>query len=137
MSDDKAKTYDIPSALPVNWTDGATGEQFAKSSSPVVAPGQDDIEMLAAQKVCGTCKYFEHARGQELMRAQQFVERLVREEKWKLHHLASPLNHLGVCGAHRSGAKGEQEMITGALHKACDQWRDSAGIVSISKKGAY
>lgn len=131
------KPYNIPSALPVNWTDGATGEQFAQSQTKVVTPDSEALEMLAAQKVCGTCKYFEHARGQELMRAQQFVERLIREEKWQVHHLASPLNHLGVCGAHRSGGKGEQEMITGALHKACDQWRDGEGLVSISRKGNY
>lgn len=135
MADEKA--YDIPS-LPVQWTDGATGEQVgARTSSPVVAPDKDALEMLGSQRVCGTCKYFEHARGQQLMRAQKFVERLVREEKWQVHHLASPLNHLGVCGAHRSGNKGEDEMLTGALHKACDQWRDNAGLVSITKKGVY
>lgn len=136
MSQDNGNRH--VASLPVTWVDGVTGEQVGPTThAPVITPADEaELEVALAQKVCGTCKYFAHAHGQELMRAQKFVERLVREERWKVHHLASPLNQLGTCGAHDSGAGGES-MITGALHKACDQYREDQGTISISKKGVF
>jgi hypothetical protein len=90
---------------------------------------------LRTNRVCGECSYLALAHGQKLMVAQKFVERLVREESWQVKHLASPLNDLGVCGAHTSGAAGENETITGRMHMACDQFRPNKGLVSIGRGG--
>lgn len=89
---------------------------------------------IATNRVCGSCKYFEKAEGQRLMKAQKFVERLVREEHWQVKYLASPLNDLGICGAHSSGRDGAEETITGRMHAACDQYREDRGLVTIRRK---
>lgn len=103
------------------------------NDSPVVAPDMSDAKLLeSAHNVCGTCKYFELIEGQKLMEAQKFVERLVREDKWRVHHLASPLNQLGICGA--ASNPGGDETITGKMTKACDQWRDAKGGFSLRKR---
>lgn len=114
--------------LPVAWKTG--NNEVARSESTVITPGQEEMALVQLEgKTCGTCKYFSRAEGQRLMEAQRFVERLVREEKWKVHHLCSPLNHLGICGAHVSGSRGEDGYLTGMLHKGCDQWRPAHGRV--------
>ena len=74
-------------------------------------------------KVCGECKYFSLREGQQQMEAQQFLGTLVREHKWKVHHLGAPPETLGDCGAHRSGSASDAKMLTGPMHVACDQWR--------------
>lgn len=123
--------------LPVNWHNGArTDTPAATSESPIVSGALVDEmrHIMATNHVCGACKYFSLAQGQSLMVAQQFLKRLVREDNWQVKHLASPVNQLGVCGAHTSGAKGEHETLTGRLHKACDQYRADNNVVSISRK---
>jgi hypothetical protein len=108
-----------------------------KTSSPIVHPDDMDPHEQALiedrYQVCGTCKYFEKAEGQAQMQGQRFVERLVREENWQVKHLASPLNELGICGAHSSGHGGDQ-MLTGRMHKACDQYRPDRGRLSLRRK---
>ncbi len=80
-------------------------------------------EKLLTGKVCGDCKYFSHREGQRLMEAQSFLARLVRENQWKVHHLGSPPETLGDCGAYRSGERGDETKLTGPMHVACDQFR--------------
>lgn len=109
---------------------GAPGQQMSITGS---VP-QELAHALATNRVCGECRYFELAEGQRLMRAQQFIERLVREESWQVKYLASPLNDIGICGAHSSGRAGAEETITGRMHMACDQYRPNKGLVSISRK---
>jgi len=103
-------------------------------NSAVMTPGsRAEAELLAgAHNVCGTCAKFELVEGQKLMQAQRFVERLVREEHWQAKHLAHPLNELGICGEHSSGAGGD-EMITGRMTKACDAWKDARGGFTLRK----
>ena len=136
MSDEKK--YDVPSALPVGWHSGERGATpGATSESPIVSgPMVEEMaHVLGTQRVCGQCKYFSVARGQALMKGQRFLERLVREDHWQIKHLASPVNDLGVCGAHTSGASGEEEMLTGRMHKACDQFRSNDGkVLSLSRR---
>jgi hypothetical protein len=139
VSDDDWKSYGgtlgSGVSMPVVWK-GADGSAI-RSESPVVHPSQMDPlerEMLTeTYKTCGQCRYFEKAHGQAEMVRQRFVERLVREDNWQVRHLVSPLNELGVCGAHDSGKGGEQ-MLTGTMHKACDQWRPNAGKLSLVRK---
>jgi hypothetical protein len=88
---------------------------------------------LETKETCGECRYFELAEGRRLMEAQRFVERLVQEEGWQVKHLCSPLNDLGICGAHSSGAAGGVESITGRMHKSCDQFR-RGDFVSLRRK---
>lgn len=122
MSDDEIRT-------PYQ-TLGAPGQEMKVTGSV-----PDELaHAIATNRVCGECKYFEIAQGQKLMKAQQFIERLVREENWQVKYLASPLNDIGLCGAHSSGRAGSEETITGRMHAACDQYRPSKGLVSISRK---
>lgn len=101
----------------------------------VISPGADELAAaMAAGTVCGECKYFSLAEGQTLMRAQRFVERLVKEHNWQTHHLCSPVNQLGLCGQTVSGQGGDDVTITGRLHKACDHFRPSNGLVTITRK---
>lgn len=136
MSDEKK--YEVPSALPVAWHSGERSDNPSATSESAIVSGPMVDEMahvLTTQRVCGQCKYFSVARGQALMKAQRFLERLVREDHWQVKHLASPVNDLGVCGAHTSGASGEEEMLTGRMHKACDQYRSNEGnVISISRR---
>lgn len=97
-------------------------DDFSPDHRRIILPGQDDLDAIGTN-ICGTCKYFSLAEGQKRMQAQRFVEVLVREHKWKLHHLCSPLNQLGLCGAHESGERGGESLITGSQHKACDHYR--------------
>lgn len=135
MSDDEMKSYGQPN-IPTMWR-GAGGETI-RSSSPIVHP--DDMDPLEREmmtetfKACGECKYFEHTHGQSEMHAQKFVERLVREDNWQVRHLASPLNELGICGAHSSGTGNDEQVLTGTMHKACDQWRPKLGLISLRRK---
>jgi hypothetical protein len=121
--------------MPVVWK-GKDGEAI-RSTSPVVHPDEMDPlerEMLTETfQTCGGCKYFERAHGQAEMVRQRFVERLVREDNWQVRHLVSPLNELGICGAHDSGKGGEQT-LTGTMHKACDQWRPARGKLSVVRR---
>jgi hypothetical protein len=136
MSDDGMKSYGEGPVVPTIWKnpDGSA----TRSSSPVVAPDQMDPlerEMLTETfRTCGQCKYFEHAHGQAEMHAQRFVERLVREDNWQTRHLVSPLNELGICGAHSAGTGGEDQCLTGTMHKACDQWRPRRGALSTRRR---
>ncbi len=119
--------------VPVVWRT-PDGKAAITSRSPIIPPDENEMKMLQEQahNVCGTCKYFEHAHGQQQIKAQQFVERLVKEENWQTKHLVSPLNELGICGAHDSGSNAEQ-MITGTMHKACDQYGPSNNRLRVVK----
>ncbi len=133
MSDEERDYYASP-VVPTVWK-GKDG-QAIRTDSPVVHP--DDMSpaeralLSETYDTCGGCKYFEKAHGQEQIKAQRFLERLVREENWQVKHLCSPVNELGVCGAHDSGRGGEQ-MLTGAMHRACDQFRPDQGKLRVVK----
>jgi len=100
--------------------------------SEIHLPTVEERRMAASGNVCGECKYFELAEGQKQMEAQRFVERLVREQEWKVEHLCSPTNALGLCGAADAGTGGDQT-ITGRMHMACDQFRQDQGSFSLRK----
>lgn len=135
MSDDERSYGSDAPYMPTLWR-GADGKGVV-TQSPVVSPDTIDkreLEQVSERfDVCGECRYFELIHGQRLMKATRFVERLVREENWQTKHLCSPLNELGVCGAYSSGRSGSSEQITGKMHKACDQFRQSRGRFSLVK----
>lgn len=114
--------------IPVSYRSGTTGEEIGKSQSQVVDPTAEEAAMIQQGRVCGDCTYFDYAEGQAQIQSQRFVERLIREDNWQVKHLVSPVNQLGVCGAHASGAGSDQTM-TGRMHKACDQYRPDNGKV--------
>ncbi len=120
-------------SLPVDWNhgEGSRGNApDATGESLIVTPGDRELAAIQLEgKVCGGCKYFELDHGQKLMKDQRFLERLVHEEEWQVRHLCSPVNQLGVCGAHLGGSRSDDGMITGTLHKGCDQWRPENGRV--------
>lgn len=99
-------------------------EQGDEQRESKLVMATDEIrEKMLTGHTCGDCKYFSLREGQRLIDAQSFLATLVKEHKWKPHHLGAPPETLGDCGAHRSGSSGDQTMLTGPLHVACDQWR--------------
>ncbi len=135
MSGDNEEDYSKYPVMPTVWRgkDGAA----IRANSPVVHPDEmspAERDMLTTTyNTCGQCHYFEKAEGQAQMEAQKFLERLVREENWQLKHLASPINTLGMCGEHSSGAGGDQ-MLTGTIVKACDHFRENKGLVTLRRR---
>jgi hypothetical protein len=97
-------------------------------TSLVVTPTDEEIETHGRPlRVCGECRYFNQSdRAQEVIYGQRFYERLVREEGWKLKHLCSPPQDLGLCDAWHG------EMLTGRFHKACDQYRPANGLMRLT-----
>ena len=124
--------------MPTVWR--GAGGQAIRSESPVVHPDQmnpkERAMLTETFDTCGTCKYFEHDHGQAQIASQRFIERLTREEDWQVKHLCSPVNELGVCGAHDSGRNSDQ-MITGTMHRACDQYRPDNGKISRARRGKF
>jgi hypothetical protein len=99
----------------------ANGEE--ERESVLVNPTDEVRQKMLHGNTCGTCKYFSLHEGQRLIETQRFLATLVKEHRWQPHHLGAPPETLGDCGAHRSGSRGDETMLTGPLHVACDQWR--------------
>lgn len=104
--------------------------------SRIHIPSEGEAEMALARNTCAQCRYYDHERGQELVVETRFLERLVHEESWQVRHLAMHPNEIGLCGAHDSGAN-QEHVITGAFHKACEQFQAKRGLVTLRKKGDY
>jgi hypothetical protein len=96
----------------------------------IITPRAEELRHWGTDvKLCGTCRYFDHEQGQKEIMQQQLAERLTREEGWKLHHLGSRLQDLGLCGA------GDGDTLTGRMHKSCSQYRETHGRVEKQWKG--
>jgi len=89
------------------------------SQAQVIVPQGRELDLYAdgSVKVCGNCKHFDLEKGRIEMIRQRFPERLVREQDWKLRHLGSKLDELGLCGM--SGGS----MVTSFVAKGCDQFK--------------
>lgn len=98
--------------LPVSWHQGSNPNPVTVSEAQVNA-----FKQQADGFTCGNCKFFDLKTGQKEMVKQRFADRLVRDEKWKLHHLGTPLAWTGLCGASNG------ELATSVVSKACDQFR--------------
>lgn len=110
-----------------------------RSTSPVIRPDADDMRTFgrADARTCGQCKHFALVEGQRRIKAQRLVERVVREQGWKQHHLlVSPQNQMGICGAYESGA-GSDSTVTGAIHAACDQFVAANGLLSKTRRSEH
>jgi hypothetical protein len=126
--------------LPVNVFNGARegGQLIETRESAIVAPNAKDMALYSgaeAQKTCGSCAHFERDVGQARIQGQRFVERLVQEEGWKVEHLCSPVNQLGLCGLWEGGESGGKgSTLTGPMHRACDQHKPANGLMRIRRR---
>lgn len=113
--------------LPTTWIDGQRrGHRTPGPATPVMMPSEEEVsrygpvaEALEELRVCGACRFFDHQGGREEIMRQRFLERLVREEEWKLEHLGAPPDDLGLCG------QSNGEMVTSKMASAhnCDMFR--------------
>lgn len=113
--------------LETTWT--GAGHTF-NTETAVVQPSERDLARYGAPTtVCGNCRHFDIGDiAREKIRRERFYERLVREEGWKVKHLCSHPADLGLCGLSNG------DTLTGRLHKGCDQYRPSNGLIRISQK---
>lgn len=108
--------------LPTYWEDGATGKRFeGKPTSVIHTPTEQEVSQLGdlemRHEICGFCRHFDLENGRKEIARQRFAERLVHDERWKLHHLGAPIDAIGLCGA--SGG----DTATSFVAKGCDQFR--------------
>jgi len=113
--------------LPTTWIDGTNRKRRMQGpEAPVVMPSEDEVtrygpvaDAFAELRVCGACRFFDHQGGREEIARQRFLERLVREEEWKLAHLGAPPDDLGLCG------QSNGELVTSKMAAAhtCDMFR--------------
>ena len=123
---------------PPDYEDGAV--KIGTMHSPIVDPSSlSPVEQAAlmAKGVCGQCRHWDYAQGQAEMTAGRFMEQLVKEHQWQAHHLAAPANHMGFCGMHNSGARGESRTLTAKMNPACEAFQEKRGLVSLHRKGEY
>jgi len=95
---DARHANDLPGGqIPVTWQDGATGHKM-KGRPLTVLPDQHDVEVFGRQNAatCGQCKFYDLEGGRKEIVKSRFAETLVREHKWKLHHLGD-VESLGIC----------------------------------------
>lgn len=94
-----------------------------KLGTLVFRPTARDIEQYSNAGIhttCASCAKFRHRAGQEQMRRERFLERLVRENEWKLHHLGAPPESFGLCAE-------TSDTITSMYSRACEHYRPSNG----------
>jgi len=106
--------------LPTTWKNSDGSVNIPGPRSDLVVPTPREVQSYGEdipRQVCGHCKYFDLEKGRVEIAKQRFLERVVRDEKWKLKHLGGPPDALGLCGA--SGG----EKATFYVSKACDQFR--------------
>lgn len=84
--------------LPVNWSNNGAAP-VSQTTAAIVGPDGNALGAFGASpnRVCGECKKFNLERGRKEMMAQRFAERLVRDDRWQLHHLGVPMDHIGMC----------------------------------------
>ena len=106
--------------IPTTWQDSSGKTHLKGPATRVVTPTQSELEEFTRARpfdICGYCKYFDLENGRKEIARQRFAERLVHDERWKLHHLGAPVDAIGLCGASNG------ELATSYLSRGCDQYR--------------
>lgn len=120
MSDDDNSRS--AASLPVTWK--ANGKEYA--GRPLIAQATKAEEKLftrADPKTCADCRHFRLEDGQNAMKKQRFLERIVREEQWKTKYMGSSPETFGFCN--RSDA------LASMFAPACDQYKPANGRLRI------
>lgn len=94
-----------------------------KLGSFVLQPTPRDIDLYtnAEQHVtCASCAKFRLRAGQEQMQRERFLERLVRENEWRIRHLGAPPETFGLCAE-------TSDTITSMYSRACEHYRPANG----------
>lgn len=118
----EALTTPIQASLPTHWQDAAGKTHLQANNTVVKAANQREVQQFgfAPRVVCGTCKYFDVSTSARVELArQQFAERLVNDERWKLQYLGVPLDHVGLCGA----SNGERATTSISAAGECDLYK--------------
>ena len=112
---------------------------YETADDEIIVPDADQIAMLAGGKgrVCGHCKHFAHKEGQRSIAQSRFLEAVVKDYGWKLHHLGAPPQDLALCAEYSGGdvTRGGQ-MITSRYADAikCPGFRPAAGHLSVARR---
>lgn len=80
--------------------DRATAKPLAKDKSSLVLVQEDDPRYQAAiaNRKCEHCSHFDNEQALIAMREQNFVERIVNDDKWR-EEWFNDYEHYGVCTA--------------------------------------
>lgn len=82
-------------------------------------------------ETCGMCKHFHQAEGQRRFGPMaETLKKVVREHGWKLYHLGSKPEDLGICGEAESGSNSKEVIgrITGKTHSIYDRGKKCPGF---------
>lgn len=114
---DAEHKHDLPGGMiPVTWSDPTSGRKL-KGRPLTVLPSDEDVAAFGSPRAatCGQCKNYDLEGGRKQIAGQRFLERLVLEENWKLHHVGD-LQSLGICRERPS-------MAVTYVSGACDSFR--------------
>jgi hypothetical protein len=109
--------------LPTSWGE-RDSPAIMRGPNAVIAPTQSEIEVYSEQggQVCGACKCFEiHDQARGKIIGEQFADRLVHENEWKLKYLGVPPEHLGLC------AQSNGDLAVTIVSRACPEFRPREG----------
>lgn len=94
-----------------------------KLGSFVLQPTPRDIDLYTNAErhvTCASCAKFRLRAGQEQMQRERFLERLVRENEWRIRHLGAPPETFGLCAE-------TSDTITSMYSRACEHYRPANG----------
>jgi hypothetical protein len=116
--------------------------RYTTAPTELERPDPDQVARYAGGtgRICGECKHFAHGEGQMRMEQQQLLQSIVRDYGWKLHHLGSAPQDLGLCGESASGenrTSGKGLTFTGRYcdARSCDAFRPANGRFTLANKG--
>ncbi len=66
---------------------------------------------------CADCKFFRLRAGQEAMRKERFLDKLVHDAEWQVRHLGAAPDTLGLC------TQGDASMLTPKSAPSCEDYK--------------
>lgn len=66
---------------------------------------------------CGDCKYFRLKAGQDAIRKERFLDKLVHDAEWQVHHLGAAPETMGLC------TQGDGSSITPRTAVSCENYK--------------
>lgn len=100
---------------------GAEYPPSVPGSQRITLPTMQDVQLYGEgqglRRICGNCRYFNHAEGQRRLFEQKGLAEIVHDQGWRAEHLGADPKAMGVCGA------GDGSTAVGPFSRSCDHFR--------------